>query len=54
MEPNKDKKTLALDKPEHTKKNSTLFFQGDGGLDPVLVELSDVLPAKVFKNIHLD
>lgn len=30
------------------------FFDPYGGLDPILVELADVLPAKVFKNAPLN
>ena len=51
MEPNKDQQTPG--KPEQTKKPPDSFFQPYGGLDPVLVELSDVLPAKVFENVPL-
>ncbi len=46
----KDQKKPGMDQEQQTREIGVDYY---GGLDPVLVELSDVLPSEVFRNVSL-
>jgi len=53
MNLDQDKTTPNTEESKRTERPLRSFLQRDGGFDPILVELSDVLPAEVFAQVDL-
>ncbi len=51
MDPNNIK--MAPKEAERIRRVTQAAYEEDGGVDPYLLELSDVLPASAFKDVDL-